>query len=48
MDANYTVDETLGEEKIAISELEIDVPKEVIFQFSNGSKVHTLLSLTKK
>lgn len=48
MDANYTVDENLGEQQIQVEELAIDVPKEVVFTYPNGSKVHTTLTLTKK
>lgn len=47
MDANYTVDERLGEQQIEVEDLTLDVPREEIFTFPNGSKVHTTLTLTK-
>ncbi|KAG0712643.1 Cytosolic phospholipase A2 [Chionoecetes opilio] len=47
MDANYTVDETLGEQTFSISLLTLNVPQEVTFNYANDSKVHTILTLRK-
>lgn len=47
MDANYTMDETLGEEKFDINQLTYDAPQDIQFNFQNGSKVHTVLTLRK-
>lgn len=48
MDANYTVDETLGEQEICIDQLTFDDPQEMIFDFPYGSRVHTVITLRKK
>ena len=48
MDANYTMDETLGEQTFDLNLLNLDTPQEITFSFPNGSKVHTLLTLQKK
>lgn len=48
MDANYTVDETLGEDSFCVNELTNDVAVEHTFIFPGGSKVHTELKLQKK
>ncbi|MPC48241.1 Cytosolic phospholipase A2 [Portunus trituberculatus] len=47
MDANYTMDETLGEQTFTLDLLTLDTPRDVIFDFPNGSKVHTVLTLQK-
>ncbi|KAK3879753.1 hypothetical protein Pcinc_015739 [Petrolisthes cinctipes] len=47
MDANYTVDETLGEDTYCINQLPEDVPVEHTFSFPGGSKVHTVLTMGK-
>lgn len=47
MDANYTMDETLGDDTFCINELTNDVPLEHTFVFPGGSKVHTVLLLQK-
>ncbi|XP_042204913.1 cytosolic phospholipase A2-like isoform X3 [Homarus americanus] len=47
MDANYTVDETLGDDKFCINQLTNDVPTDHTFYFHGGSKVHTTLKLQK-
>uniref|UniRef100_A0A0P4VYZ5 Phospholipase A2 n=1 Tax=Scylla olivacea TaxID=85551 RepID=A0A0P4VYZ5_SCYOL len=46
MDANYTMDETLGEKTFSLNLLNLDTPQDVIFDFPNG-KVHTVLTLQK-
>lgn len=48
MDANYTVDETLGEDTFCVNELTNDITVEHTFIFPGGSKVHTELKLQKK
>lgn len=47
MDANYTMDETLGEQTFSLNQLTLDNPRDIIFDFPNGSKVHTVLTLQK-
>nr|XP_045607415.1 cytosolic phospholipase A2-like isoform X2 [Procambarus clarkii]WMM34516.1 cytosolic phospholipase A2 [Procambarus clarkii] len=47
MDANYTLDETLGEDSFCVNELTNDIPTKHTFVFPGGSKVHTLLKLQK-
>ncbi|XP_042855448.1 cytosolic phospholipase A2-like isoform X3 [Penaeus japonicus] len=47
MDANYTVDETLGEDTFCVNELPNDVVVQHTFIFPGGSKVHTELKLQK-
>ncbi|XP_027207890.1 cytosolic phospholipase A2 isoform X2 [Penaeus vannamei] len=47
MDANYTVDETLGEDTFCVNELTNDITVEHTFIFPGGSKVHTELKLQK-
>lgn len=47
MDANYTMDETLGEQTFSLNQLTLDTPQDIIFDFPNGSKVHTVLTLQK-
>lgn len=48
MDANYTVDEILGEDTFCINQLQEDVPIDYTFCFPLGSKVHAVLKLGKK
>ncbi|XP_068233660.1 uncharacterized protein [Palaemon carinicauda] len=47
MDANYTLDETLGEDTFCVNELTNDVPIDHTFVFPGGSKVHARLKLEK-
>ncbi|XP_069186264.1 cytosolic phospholipase A2 [Procambarus clarkii] len=47
MDANYTIDESLGEDTFCVNELTNDIPTEHTFVFPGGSKIHTLLKLQK-
>ncbi|CAL4123106.1 unnamed protein product, partial [Meganyctiphanes norvegica] len=47
MDANYTLDEILGVDKLPISRLTLGVKQEHIFNFPGGSKVYTELLLQK-
>lgn len=47
MDANYTLDETLGEDTFCINELTNGVPRDHTFVFPGGSKVHARLKLEK-
>ncbi|XP_064106608.1 cytosolic phospholipase A2-like isoform X2 [Macrobrachium nipponense] len=47
MDANYTLDETLGEDTFCVNELTNGVPKDHTFVFPGGSKVHAQLKLDK-
>ena len=48
MDANYTLDEELGKDSFIVNTLTNDVALKHVFNFPNGSKVHTTLFLTKK
>ncbi|KAK8719009.1 hypothetical protein OTU49_014302, partial [Cherax quadricarinatus] len=47
MDANYTMDETLGEDTFCVNELPNDIPMPYTFIFPGGSKVHAVLTLQK-
>lgn len=47
MDANYTMDETLGEDTFCVNMLTNDLPIEHTFVYPGGSKVHATLKLQK-
>uniref|UniRef100_A0A2P2I3R9 Phospholipase A2 n=1 Tax=Hirondellea gigas TaxID=1518452 RepID=A0A2P2I3R9_9CRUS len=47
MDANITLDETLGEDTFIINTLTNDVELEHTFMFAGGSKLHATLLITK-
>ena len=48
MDANYTLDEVLGEDSFIVNTLRNDIPLKHTFTFPWGSKVYATLNLTKK
>ena len=48
MDANYTLDEMLGEDTLCVNTLTYDEPTEHTFVFNGGSKIHTTLKLQEK
>lgn len=48
MDANITLDETLGDDTLIVNTLTNDVETKHTFTFHGGSKVYATLLLTKK